>query len=452
MKNSLEYKINNEWDVVVAGGGPSGCAAAMAAAREGMRTLLVESTGTLGGMGTSGLLPFWTPFSDGKTMIYRGIAKQVFNRNKECQPHLNNDNNMDWVSIDTECLKRTYDEMVIESGVHLLLFTQVVAAVSKNTGIVDHIVTSSKSGICGYRAKIFVDCTGDADLAASAGAEFEKGDEYGDLQPATLCFNLTGVDTYAYLYINKPENNDPEIKTIIEDPKYPLIRSAHLTCTSLISSGVVGFNAGHIWKVDGTDVKSLTDTIVYGRKLAFQIKEALSKYYPEAFSTAHLTISANLPGIRETRRIIGDYILTVEDYLERKKFHDEICRNAYPVDIHETEEEIDDIISGKLINDRRYDLYEPGESHGIPYRCLTPQKLTNVLVAGRSISTDRIVNGATRVMPVCLVLGEAAGIAAFLAINSSSSNVHEIDVSLLRGKMINYGAYLPESMGEVDER
>jgi len=442
-KNGLEYNIDDSWDVIVSGGGPSGCAAAIAAAREGAKTLLIESTGALGGMGTNGLLPFWTPFSDGEKIIARGIAEKVFNKSNECQPHLPNTIN-DWASIDSECLKRIYDEMVVSSGVKLLLFTTVIDTVSVNVGVVDHIVASSKSGIRGYKAKIYIDCTGDGDLAVSAGAEFEIGDEKGNLQPASLCFQLTGVDTYAYLYIKKPGHNDPEIKAIVNDPKYSLIRSTHLNCLSLISSGVVGFNAGHIWNVDGTDAESISDALVYGRKLSFQIKEALSEYYPEAFANAHLTISANLLGIRETRRIIGDYILTLEDYLNRKKFPDEICRNAYPVDIHESENEVEDVVNGRLINDRRYEIYKAGESYGIPYRCLTPIKLTNVLVAGRSISTDRNVNGSTRIMPVCLVLGEAAGVAAFLSLRTSSNNVHTIDTAVLRKKLIEYGAYLPE--------
>ncbi len=436
--------VDNSWDVIVAGGGPAGCAAAVAAAREGAKTLLIESTGALGGMGTNGLLPFWTPFSDGEKIIARGIAEEVFNKSNECQDHISEGLN-DWASIDTECLKVIYDEMIARHGVELQLFTSLIDTVSLEKGVVDHVVTSSKSGIRKYKAKVYIDCTGDGDLAVQAGAEYEKGDAKGNLQPATVCFQLSNVDTYAYLYTKKPEDNDPEIKKIVNDPKYPLIKSTHLSCTHLISPGVVGLNAGHIWNVDGTNAKSLSHAAVYGRKLAFQIKEALSEYYPEAFANAHLTVTSNLVGIRETRRIIGDYILTLEDYLERKKFSDEICRNAYPVDVHESEEEIEDVVNGRLVNDRRYELYAPGESYGIPYRCLIPKKLNNVLVAGRSISTDRDINGSTRIMPVSLVVGEAAGIAAYLAIAKGASDVRSVDTVNLRNKLKSYGGYLPDA-------
>lgn len=447
MKGTFEYDIDSSWDVLIAGGGPSGCAAAIASAREGLRTLLIEATGALGGMGTSGLLPFWAPFSDGEKIIYRGIAEEVFNRNKNGQPQLKNAG-FDWVAIDSEKLKVIYDDMVTESGAELLLYTRFIGTVMGKEGKVNHIITASKSGVRGINAKVFIDCTGDADLAVGAGAQYIKGDDKKELQPATLCFQLSNVDTFAYLYKNKLKMSDPTIKAIARDPKYPLIRSTHLYCTSLIGPGVVGLNSGHIWNTDGTDVTSLTDATIQGRKLVRQIQEALSEYYPKVFANAHLSGTASILGIRETRRIIGDYVLTLNDYLERKTFPDEICRNSYPVDIHESEDEINDVLENKLINDRRYDIYAPGESHGIPYRCLTPKNLTNVLVAGRSISTDRIVNGATRVMPVCLVLGEAAGIAASLAVNEGRNNVHSVNTDTLRKKMIGYGAYLPSMEGD----
>ncbi|MNC34678.1 FAD dependent oxidoreductase [compost metagenome] len=150
--------------------------------------------------------------------------------------------------------------------------------------------------------------------------------------------------------------------------------------------------------------------------------------------------TGTLIGTRESRRIIGDYVLTAEDYIERKSFGDEICRNSYFLDIHGTKAEQQSGTGSSM----SITLYGPGESHGIPYRCLTPRGLRNVLVAGRSISCDRRVLGSVRVMPVCLAMGEAAGIAAVLAAGHSESDVHAVDVAVLRERLKEEGAYLPE--------
>lgn len=443
VEQTLSYNVVDDWDVVVAGGGPAGCAAAAAAARDGARTLLIEATGALGGMGTSGLIPFWTPFSDGEKMIARGFAQDVFERNKEGQPQLYRAG-LDWIAIDAERLKVIYDDLVASAGAEVRFFTTVIHTATAEEGVVDHITTASKSGIEGHRAAVFIDCTGDADVAVGAGAAYEKGDASQDLQPATLCFQLSNADTFAYLYEKKPKAGDDLLKEIARDQKYPLIRDTHLYCIGLIGPGVIGFNAGHLWGVDGTKAASLSAGIVRGRKLAREIQEALAEYYPQTFGNAHLSATANLVGIRETRRVMGDYVFTIDDYLNRRTFPDEICRNAYCVDIHQTESEIKDVMNGSLQNDRRYELYKPGESYGIPYRCLTPKGLKNILVAGRSISTDRIANGSTRIMPVCLVLGEAAGIAAAMVATTDSPDVHTVDTDRLREKMQKYGAYLPK--------
>jgi hypothetical protein len=146
-------------------------------------------------------------------------------------------------------------------------------------------------------------------------------------------------------------------------------------------------------------------------------------------------------GIRESRRIIGDYILTIEDYIDRRSFDDEICRNSYFIDIHLTKDEVRQ--KKPMWEVERVQRYKKSESHGIPYRCLTPMGLRNVLVAGRSISCERTVQGSVRVMPVCLAMGEAAGLAAALAITPRGVDVHAVDTDRLRERLVEEGAYLP---------
>jgi len=428
--------LEQDLDVVVVGGGPAGCTAAAAAARAGARTLLVEATGALGGMGTSGLVPAWCPFTDKERIIYGGLAERVL---KECMagmPHVPADK-FDWTPIDAERLKRVYDELVTQHGARVRFHTLMGGVQLAAEGCVDALLLASKAGLTAVRARIFVDCTGDADLAAWAGADFEKGDEGGNLQPATHCFTLANVDVYAYEHIGgikyHPKRN--LIDQIVASGRYPEIPDTH-ACNNLVGPGTVGFNAGHIWGVDNTDPDSVSRGLIQGRRLAKAFRDACAEFFPEAFANSFLVSTAALLGVRESRRILGDYYLTVDDFRERRTFADEICRNCYFVDIHPRPGEPHPAGEEACIH------LGPGESHGIPYRCLTPRRLSNVLVAGRCISTDRTVQGSTRVMPVCLCLGEAAGMAAAMAA-AGPADTRQIDVQQLRLQLRAAGAYLP---------
>jgi hypothetical protein len=296
-----------------------------------------------------------------------------------------------------------------------------------------------------YKAKVYVDCTGDADLCAWAGAEFEKGDNSGELQPATHCFILSNVDEYGYYHgaTMRPENPESPVYKMVADENY-IIPDTHL-CHAFIGPKTMGFNAGHVWNVDNTNPESSSLANMIGRKLAVDFRDALAKYHPKAFANAYLVSTASNIGIRETRRILGDYRFSLEDYLNKKSFPDEICRNNYFIDIHNTPEETQKHNNDPLWHsDNRYEPYKKGESHGIPYRCLTPKGLTNVLVAGRSVSCDRITQGSVRIMPACLCMGEAAGLAAKFASELDRVDVHKVDTQQLRRRLIEEGAYLPK--------
>ena len=445
---SQSIPLSDGWDVIVVGGGPSGCTAAAAAAREGAKTLLIESSGALGGSGTSALVPAWCPFSDKQKLVYRGLAEKVFEQSKAGMAHVD-PKAMDWVPIDAERLKRVYDALVIDAGAHLL-FNTVLSSVERNEqGNVTTIIVTNKAGMSAFKAGVYIDCTGDADLSAGAGAEFDKGDGKGELMPATHCFLLTNVDDHAYrhLYGNGGRlhagNRESPIYKIIDSGRYPLIPDAHI-CNNTVGPGTVGFNAGHIWNVDNTDPESVSKALVQGRKMAEQFRNALAEFCPEAFGNAFLVSTGSQIGIRETRRIIGDYVLTLEDYIARQSFADEICRNSYFIDVHHAAS-----IAKQNVAERKEGLenalhYGPGESHGIPYRCLIPKGLRNVLVAGRSISCERIVQGSVRVMPVCLAMGEAAGVAAATAALNHGGDTRAVDSNQLRQRLKEEGGYLPD--------
>ncbi|CQR53562.1 FAD-dependent oxidoreductase [Paenibacillus riograndensis] len=445
---SKEIPLNSSFDVIVVGGGPAGCTAAAAAAREGASTLLIEATGSLGGMGTSGLVPAWCPFSDKQKMIYRGLAAKVFDTLKGQMPHVHADA-LDWVPIEPEKLKRVYDDLVTEAGASVLFLTTLADVERDEDGNVTAIVVLNKGGLQAFRAKVYVDCTGDGDVAAWAGAEYQKGDAVtGELQPATHCFILGNVDDYAYLNGQNLHAENPlsPIHEAYQSGAYPGIPDTHL-CNNLVAPRSVGFNAGHLWGVDNTDTFTVSNAMIEGRRMAAAYRDMLAAVQPSAFGNAFVMSTGTLIGTRESRRIIGDYILTAEDYIGRKSFEDEICRNSYFLDIHGNQEEQQNGTGSSL----SITLYGPGESHGIPYRCLTPRGLRNVLVAGRSISCDRRVLGSVRVMPVCLAMGEAAGLAAALASGQAENDVHAVDVALLRKRLKEEGAYLPDIEAEAVE-
>lgn len=442
---TLDVPIRGEYDVIVVGGGPAGCTAAIASAREGRKTLLIEATTALGGMGTMGLVPAWCPFSDHEKIIYRSLAQKIFEQSRACVPN-EPDGKLDWVAINCEELKRIYDEMVGEAGVTVLYQTTLCGVNSEN-GHVSSIMVSNKSGLSLYKAQVYIDCTGDGDLAIKAGADYETGNAHGLVQPSTHCFVIANVDTYAYEHVvnlkmhGQRMGEESVCVKLMKDPELDLIVDTHF-CNSMFAPGAVGFNAGHLFELDSTNPEAVSAAMAKGRRLAHQFLKGLKKYAPEAFANAYVAQTGPLMGIRESRRIVCDYRLTADDYLARRSFEDEIGRNSYYIDVHHSSEELNSVVSGKFDSNARYERYGKGESHGIPYRSLCPVGLQNVLVAGRCIGSDNAINGSVRVMPPCLVTGEAAGVAASMACEMTQPDIHQVNVSDLQDTLLSYGAYL----------
>ena len=456
--------LDDSWDVIVVGGGPAGSAAAAAAAGQGARTLLLERAGALGGMGTLGLVPWFCGYGDGERIIARGIAEQVRTGLRTGMPALAAAMEKEPLyppAIDPELLKRIYDRLVTEAGASVLFQSLLCSVEMADNGAVDALLVSSKAGLRAYRARIYVDGTGDGDLAAWAGAAFEKGDADGRLQPATHCFTLTNVEPYECWYdpdaagAAEPRNTigpslhffDPDspVHKAVASDRFPLIDDEH-SCSMQIGARAYGYNFGHLCDVDNTDPASVSRALMQGRRQAAQYRDALAEFHP-AFENAFLAATGSLMGVRESRRITGDCILALDDYLARRRFPDEVCRNAYSIDVHGNEKSpagasAADIEKTKERIARKVRQLGKGESYGVPYRCLTPRGLRNVLVAGRCISTDRYVNGSVRIMACCLTTGQAAGIAAAMAA-AASGDVHAVDTDRLRAALIRDGAWLP---------
>jgi len=390
---------------------------------------------------TNGLVPAWCHFSDGEKMIYRGLAEQVFLRARKEMAHVN-PSQLDWVPIDSERLKRVYDELMAEHHVEVLFHSRVAAVLTDADRFIRSVVVANKSGLTAYSAKVFVDATGDGDVAAWAGAEYVKDE---GTQAATLCFVLSSVNEETFvkhpgLYGGLPGS---PIHRIVGEKKYPLIDDLHF-CVSHLGYGTLGFNAGHVSAIDATDPKAVSEAMVRGRAMADQYRRALAEYCPEIFKNAFLVNTGSLLGVRESRRVVGDNTLTAEDWLARRSFRDEIGRNSYFIDIHPRIGKDGREMPLRLKISEEEGRYKKGESHGIPYRCLTPRGMPNLLTAGRCVSSDAIAYGSLRVMPNCLVMGEAAGVAAAMAAKMDKVDVHAVDTAKLRGRLRSCGAYLPE--------
>jgi len=438
LKNN-KVTLNEDYDVIVCGGGPAGCAAATAAAREGAKTLLLEATGMLGGMATNGLVNAFTNIFDGLHCVHGGLAQKIIFENTPDGPLLPTKKGL--ITIDHEKLKVQYDRMVTDAGAQVLFHSSVCGVEMQDDRNIDVVLVANKAGLTAYRAKVFIDCTGDADLYAWAGKEYLKGDELGRMQPGTTCFVVSGIDEEGFKTMNDPYWDGEGLKKhallhkMMAEGKY-YIPDDHYVPKN-IGKDTFSFNAGHVYGVDATDPASKSWACMEGRRIAWELKNAYTEYAP-CWKNSRMMQTGPTVGLRESRRIIGDYTFTMEDYLNRQSFPDEIMRGVYPIDVHE---EVPGMVRNTLLD---YEHYGVGESYGLPYRCLCPRDLDNVLVAGRTISSDRISNGSLRIMPCCLNAGEAAGMAAKFATEMDEINIHKVDTQRLRKRLIEEGGYLPK--------
>ncbi len=429
----MEIPVREKADIFVAGGGPAGFAAAVAAARQGKRVYLAEELGAFGGLGTVGLVPCYMPFGDGKRLIATGIGTEVWNRVKAGQTDPTADENAN----PPELLKRIYDEMAVEAGVNFTFFSKLIG-VQVEDAKVKAAVLSGRSGIYAVEADVFIDATGDGILSVYAGAAYEKGDENGKLMPSTLCSFWTGLDWSRIDRFSQAE----QLEKALADGIFT-VEDRHLTGIAHAGKDFGGGNIGHAFDVDTTDEVSLTKAMVEQRARLPEF-ERFYREYMVGCENAQMVGTANILGVRESRRIVCDYRLCEQDFIDRAVFQDEIGRNAYPVDIHPKSGDKEAMTKFHNEHYAKY-RYAPGESYGIPYRSLVVKGFCNLLVAGRCIDTDLKMQSSIRIMPTCYVMGQAAGVAASLAENGS---VRDISISELQKRLIDLGAYLPNAKVE----
>ncbi len=437
-----ELPVKIKVDVFIAGGGPAGIAAGVTAAREGKSVFIAESFSAFGGAAVTMLVPAFMPFGDKDNFYAGGIGREVRDSltaycSERWQKYCPD-------GIPAEALKRLYDDMVNKSGAKYMFHCSIIDAVKENDEI-KYVICAAKGSVFAVSADIFIDCTGDGDLSHFAGAESEFGDENGLTMATTLCGIWSGINWSKVKPRDARRLDDAFRDNVFTNKDYHLPGMWRL-CNNTEdengtneANGVGGSNAGHVYGIDARYAESLTEGVVEGRR---QLGEYADYYknYLEGFEKMELVATGSL-GIRESRRIICDYRLVLQDFIDRAVFEDEIGRYNYCVDIHSATN--DDEGYQKFASEHASLRYKSGESYGIPYRTLTVKGIKNLLVAGRCICTDRHMQSSVRVMPGCYITGQAAGMAASVLKDAGSTDVHLADVHEIQKRLVKMGAFLP---------
>ena len=423
----LKYSCNipylGEYEVCVVGGGPAGVCAAIEAARAGKRTALAEATGMLGGMATSALVgPFMTCYdSRGEERVVRGIFDEIVERMIAIEGAISPDMT-DAPSVYTSFLKKYHrrvtpfdsfalqlvlDRMCIEAGVEIFLYTKYVDSIVKD-GAIDSIVLAAPEGLVALKAELYIDCTGNADVAAESGVETWWGSEDGmPPQPGTLFFEVDDADDEAFL----GRGSRPKLPT---------------KCYRKPIPGTYKVNHYRVYGVNANSARSMTDAHIEAREQVLDSYRDLLE--TEGFEYCKITQVAPVLGIRESRHIVGKYRLTVNDISEGVFFDDTVVVFGYGMDVHSRDGKISGGFHGKV-----------APKYSIPYRSLVPAGCSNLLVAGRPISAESQAAGAFRVIPACMAMGQAAGQACSIALEARC-DVGNIDTDLLRKKLREHGA------------
>ena len=418
------------YDLIVVGGGMTGTAAAVSASREGLTVLLVEQSGALGGAACTCLvhpfMKYWTDVKDAsgnaeKRMLSRGFFEEMLDRMKAYGPDAING-----TRFNAEYTKLVLDQMTEEAGVEVL-FHATLCGVEKDGETLRAVQVATKAGVLRLEADYFIDCTGDADLAAQSGCPFHLGRAADSLcQPMTLCFRLSNVDVDAFFA------HKPEIEALYQQWKQTgkiTNPRENVLVFRTLNRGVLHFNSTRIVKLNPTDPFDVSKAERMARAQMMELFRLLKENF-DCCRNAELLMSASQIGVRESRMIDGEYLLTETDIKNCTRFPDAIAAGNYDIDIHNPEG------SGTS-----HYYFPDGAYYTIPYRALQPKNASNLLVAGRCISSTHEAQASYRIMPIVTCLGQAAGTAAAVA-KQAGVSVKQADVSVIQQKLKENGAFL----------
>ncbi len=455
---SLDAPVIADVDILVCGGGPAGIGAALAAARQGASTMLVEQQGCLGGVATSGLIGTWfgSYSRDGRYPVVEGIFKEIVDElvaQGAAKPPTNDRDGgsaysgyAPWhratVPFEFEAAKRLFDQMLLQAGVTLRYFTSALFPKTENSRIQGMFV-ASKNGIEFIRAKAIVDATGDADVAYRAGCPMliglEEEGHRGWMTPGSMSFVLEGVDAGAFGdYCRAGDYRFRElIGSLREKDEWPFSDNIFIAfeLPNPRQYYVKVSPTTHDQGFDGTDADTLTRGMIEGRKSVKKLLDILRRHFP-GFANARLTQTSPVFGVRTTRRIVGEYKVTVSDVLEGKDFEDTIALTGYHWDMATPGTE------QRMLH--KVEIALPYAS--VPFRCIVPQGIDNLLAPGRAVSAEWDVLGPYRIMPAVFAMGQGAGTAAAMAVNNGVA-MRDIDIVALRKSLRAQGAIVdgPES-------
>ena len=403
-----QIPIKQTVDVLVLGGGPAGFATAVSAARMGAKTLLIEQTGAVGGVATTGLMSHWTGATEGP--LYEEILQRAKDSEKDWNYYGDKILHAKRM-INPEKLKLVMLEMLHEAGALLQLYTFASDVIMEDNRIIG-VITESKSGREAILAKVVVDATGDGDIAAKAGVEFVKGRERdGKMQPASLMFKVAGVDMENAVFPGEFEDDFevPAGKLQALGRKHLPSPIGHVLLYPSTWPGVVSINMTNLLNIDGTKAEDLTKAEYECRKQIPLIVDFIRSYVP-GFAHCYLLTTASVIGIRETRHFVGEYTITEQDIEQAKIFDDWIVTRAhFNFDVHN--------ISGPgLDKTGRQKGFTQQKKYTIPIGCFLPKKVNGLLLAGRNISGTHFAHSNFRVMPICVNMGQGVGVLAALSV------------------------------------
>lgn len=431
-----ETPIVGEYDVVIIGGGPSGLMAAAAAAHQGLKALIIERYGFLGGAGTMGGLSTFCGLharvNGVDQRVVRGLADGLLNRLDKAgglsAPHLSLADRIQAQAFDISTYKIVADDFLLHHGANILFHSAAAAVVMDGEDRIDAVIVESKSGRRAYRAKIFVDGSGDADVAAWASVPYEVSEKL--LYPS-LMFRINGVDAKAagpaWRSIGEKMEAAETAGTHQFPRKKPIVRPQLHDIEWRSNVTQLADEQGR--PLDGTDVLHLTRGEIVGRRQSFEAFRFIHENQV-GFENSYIVDLAPQVGIRETRRIIGDYQLTEDDVLDCVDFDDTIGVNGWPVEAH---------VEGDVIY--RFPKEGGRGFNQMPYRMIVPRGVHNLFVVGRCASMTQWGQSAARVTGGCFVMGQAAGTAAAIALEAGVK-VGDVDVAELQRRLESDGAYL----------